>query len=552
MASIQPRDGGSGKQLVPLGAHDATCAEVTHYGAARNNAGWTKLPGVHVEIVPDVRCAINLPWRCWPLAVDARNDVAAPSVSPPSHRPSATAGAAELTPVGASALHHDSARDGEGSGRACARASADGASGAQRRDSSESASCHPPAARREGPRPIMHSTPLHLYLQSSPEATSEQAQPPQLALVAAWRGAIDAARRLCPPDDRFASAIVTLDVASEQLLAALHRSDCNSAANYGAEASGRLHALEHVPAAPDTDASIDHTGTNTSREPTPLQTQSGQLLLGVAVLDALCVAAAEAGLPLRRVHLIPGAVADELTSRYPLLACVRPYAMPDLPFCVEDGLYLSNCECARCPRAFVALGLRAVVNCTPAIPCYFAPPPPAGMHSCDHDGSGAAPHPVEYLRLNLADREDQDLLPALRRALEFIREKLDARQPVLVHCSVGVSRSVAVIIGHLMSTRGLRFDAALALLAGEYKMHGQQPAPNDGFVAQLRSFEAEALSIAALRSAVRCRDVSAAATAGLELPADRTQVDRHRDADDANGSTSRPSTVTTGTKSNEP
>jgi protein-tyrosine phosphatase len=125
-------------------------------------------------------------------------------------------------------------------------------------------------------------------------------------------------------------------------------------------------------------------------------------------------------------------------------------------------------------------------------------------------GSGAGVR-VQYLRLPLRDSESQPLLPSLRAAVRFIATALSAGKPVLVHCSAGVSRSVAVVVGYLMVTRRLRFDAALAALAAEYSVHGQRPAPNDGFVQQLREFEAEAAEYAAAASASAARDRSAPA-----------------------------------------
>lgn len=53
-----------------------------------------------------------------------------------------------------------------------------------------------------------------------------------------------------------------------------------------------------------------------------------------------------------------------------------------------------------------------------------------------------------------------------------------------VHCNAGVSRSVSVVIGYLMKTQGMPFDAAYAHVKSERKA----AQPNDGFRKQLKAY----------------------------------------------------------------
>jgi hypothetical protein len=56
---------------------------------------------------------------------------------------------------------------------------------------------------------------------------------------------------------------------------------------------------------------------------------------------------------------------------------------------------------------------------------------------------------------------------------------------VLVHCAGGVSRSATVVLGYLMSRRGLTFDQSLT----ELRRARPWVNPNAGFVLQLREWE---------------------------------------------------------------
>ncbi len=56
-------------------------------------------------------------------------------------------------------------------------------------------------------------------------------------------------------------------------------------------------------------------------------------------------------------------------------------------------------------------------------------------------------------------------------ALDFIAEVVAAGQRILVHCHAGRSRSVVVVARHLMQSRGLTSQAALALIAAKREVY---------------------------------------------------------------------------------
>jgi hypothetical protein len=53
----------------------------------------------------------------------------------------------------------------------------------------------------------------------------------------------------------------------------------------------------------------------------------------------------------------------------------------------------------------------------------------------------------EYSRIDLNDSEKQDILPALKPALEYLEDAFAKKEPVLVHCVMGKSRSATIVIG---------------------------------------------------------------------------------------------------------
>jgi Dual specificity phosphatase, catalytic domain len=86
---------------------------------------------------------------------------------------------------------------------------------------------------------------------------------------------------------------------------------------------------------------------------------------------------------------------------------------------------------------------------------------------------------IEYLELDIDDSLEQDILHCLAKVTAFIHSKAN----VLVHCYSGISRSAALIVGHLMTSEGYTFDEALRFL----KSKKANVHPNSNFVKQLRS-----------------------------------------------------------------
>jgi hypothetical protein len=165
-----------------------------------------------------------------------------------------------------------------------------------------------------------------------------------------------------------------------------------------------------------------------------------------------------------------------------------------LPF---SGLFIGGAVCARTPSVLASVAALLAAN---------GDPPPQLLA-----------HPLSAVRrtlcLPLDDHTDEDLFPVLRPAVDFIAaERLamqygDASVPgyagrvdgdggsrrgsssggggVLVHCTLGISRSAAICCAYVMFAGRERLDAALGIVRRARKW----ARPNDGFLEQLAHYE---------------------------------------------------------------
>eukprot|EP00042_Codosiga_hollandica_P036488 m.279157 g.279157 ORF g.279157 m.279157 type:complete len:195 (+) comp54901_c0_seq3:108-692(+) len=94
------------------------------------------------------------------------------------------------------------------------------------------------------------------------------------------------------------------------------------------------------------------------------------------------------------------------------------------------------------------------------------------------------PTEFQYLVLDIADSPYQNILPLLPTARNFTNLAFAAGGRVLVHGVTGISRSAALVIGYLMETHILTYEAAFSLVQGRRFC----AFPNAGFVQQLQEY----------------------------------------------------------------
>lgn len=113
-------------------------------------------------------------------------------------------------------------------------------------------------------------------------------------------------------------------------------------------------------------------------------------------------------------------------------------------------------------------------------------------------GSSATAH---HLLIPVQDATNTDLLSHLPSAIAWIRRALDSTPTaaVLIHCHMGISRSVTVACAFLMRVTGMTCGEALHHVQWKHRVAN----PNAGFLRQLSSFE-RTLNHTASRRTRRC------------------------------------------------
>lgn len=132
-------------------------------------------------------------------------------------------------------------------------------------------------------------------------------------------------------------------------------------------------------------------------------------------------------------------------------------------------LYVGSSMAAKNAVALREKRVTHVVNASPIVPCYYM----------KKDGLC-----LEYLKVPIFDDGSIDIHCYFDQVFEFI-DRGCRDGGVLVHCSAGQSRSVAFVVGYLVSRHGLGVDDALRAV------QRVRPCalPNDGFMEQLKEYE---------------------------------------------------------------
>ena len=137
---------------------------------------------------------------------------------------------------------------------------------------------------------------------------------------------------------------------------------------------------------------------------------------------------------------------------------------------VHSWLFLSGQMAASNLECLQALGVTHVLNCCERIPCKFKAR-------------------LRYRVLPVMDTKASDIRKYIPDALSFLDEVLEARGKVLVHCMVGASRSVALVLAWLVARERVPLREAFKQLRAV-----RRPArPNRSFCQQLMDFEQEEL-----------------------------------------------------------
>jgi protein-tyrosine phosphatase len=146
---------------------------------------------------------------------------------------------------------------------------------------------------------------------------------------------------------------------------------------------------------------------------------------------------------------------------------------------ITPNLYISTLQAARNPRILNNFGITHVLTLLPSSVAIVIPGSSSSFPGNRRPGARV------HHRIPLTDSEAEDLLGILPEAVEWISVAVNAGGVVLVHCSMGVSRSASVVVAWLMSWEGWTRDEALAFV----KEKRRAAEPNLGFWQQLGDWE---------------------------------------------------------------
>jgi len=98
---------------------------------------------------------------------------------------------------------------------------------------------------------------------------------------------------------------------------------------------------------------------------------------------------------------------------------------------------------------------------------------------CCVEREPAFPEQLEYLMVPLGDNPAAEgkLEDIFEKAFQFMNEAVNGGGRVLVHCNCGMSRSATVVIGYLMTSKGMSYEDAYV----QTKTARAVIAPNSGF-----------------------------------------------------------------------
>ncbi|CAI0466348.1 unnamed protein product [Linum tenue] len=134
-----------------------------------------------------------------------------------------------------------------------------------------------------------------------------------------------------------------------------------------------------------------------------------------------------------------------------------------IPCHIEDGLFLGSVGAANNKNALRSSNISHVLTIANSLaPVY--------------------PNDFVYKVIAVADREETNLRQYFDECINFIDEAKRQGGGVLVHCFVGKSRSVTIVLAYLMKKHGMTVSQALE----HVKSRRPQASPNAGFILQLQ------------------------------------------------------------------
>jgi hypothetical protein len=141
-------------------------------------------------------------------------------------------------------------------------------------------------------------------------------------------------------------------------------------------------------------------------------------------------------------------------------------AAADATRILGDFLYVGGQQSAGSKAFLQQANVGFVLNCCDRLPCRF-------------------PSVATYKVLQIYDTKAADVSVHFAEGIAFIEEAKQAGKACLVHCLVGASRSVSIVLAYLMAREHMSLQDAWRLVRAKR----QQARPNKSFCQQLMEYE---------------------------------------------------------------
>lgn len=107
--------------------------------------------------------------------------------------------------------------------------------------------------------------------------------------------------------------------------------------------------------------------------------------------------------------------------------------------------------------------------------------------NCTQDPPTEYPDYIKYYHVDVGDTATDDIAKFFKSACDFIEDARQSGKSVLVHCTMGMSRSCSIVLAYLVRHQGMSLAQALM----HVKERRPVTSPNPGFMTQLIQFEKE-------------------------------------------------------------
>ncbi|GKV38577.1 hypothetical protein SLEP1_g46468 [Rubroshorea leprosula] len=157
---------------------------------------------------------------------------------------------------------------------------------------------------------------------------------------------------------------------------------------------------------------------------------------------------------------------NQISALLRAINVTRFFKEDNVPCQIEEGLFLGSIAAANNKNALKSSNITHVLTVASSL---------RPAHTND----------FVYKVIPVLDKEDTNITQYFDECFDFIDEAKRRGGGVLVHCLVGRSRSVTIVVAYLMKKRGMSPSQALEYV----KSKRPQAAPNSGFLSQLQEFE---------------------------------------------------------------